>query len=155
MHRLGRMNDDTALEDLDAGWDAAEQAVVAPQRRLGLRVAVSCWALLQARGRSLYAQVLELSPTGVVLRLVGVRAPVRFRREQRFGLDLFVPGSQSPVHATVRPVRAIGLLEAFELVDIGGVDRLTLAEYLDQLSATRAVTGHVRSQHPGTFDVHV
>jgi hypothetical protein len=148
------MEHDIPVEAVDAGWDEEPPRTAPAQRRLGLRVAVSCWALLQARGRSLYAQVLELSATGVVLRLVGVRAPVRFRVEQRFGLDLFVPGSASPVHATVRPVRAIGLLEAFELVDIGAVDRLTLAEYLDQLRATPPVTGHARSSHPGTLHVH-
>lgn len=147
------MDQRTSLDELDAGWDASGAVPQAPQRRLGLRVAVTCWALLQARGRSLYAQVLELSATGVVLRLAGVRAPVRFRSEQRFGLDLFVPGSPLPVHATVRPVRAIGALEAFELVEIGAVDRLTLAEYLDSLRAERPVTGHVRSSHPGTLAV--
>ena len=147
------MDQRTSIDELDAGWDAGAAATETPQRRLGLRVAVSCWALLQARGRSLYAQVLELSATGVVLRLVGVRHAVRFRSEQRFGLDLFIPGSPSPVHATVRPVRAIGVLEAFELVEIGAVDRLTLAEYLDALRAERPVTGHVRSSHPGTLAV--
>lgn len=147
------MDQNSVLEELDGGWEPEAAATEVPRRRLGLRVAVSCWALLQARGRSLYAQVLELSPTGVVLRLVGVSRAVRFRNDQRFGLDLFVPGSPSPVHATVRPVRAIGVLEAFELVDIGEVDRLTLAEYLDSVNAERPVTGHVRSQHPGTLAV--
>jgi hypothetical protein len=90
-----------------------------------------------------------------VLRLVGVRAQVRFRSEQRFGLDLFVPGSPTPVHATVRPVRAVGSLEAFELVEIGAVDRLTLAEYLDSLSAKPRIMGHVRPSHPGTLPVRV
>jgi hypothetical protein len=69
-----------------------------------------------------------------VLRLVGVHGAVKFRSAQRFGLDLFVPGASSPVRATARPVRAIGVLEAFELVDIVEVDRLTLAEYLDGLT---------------------
>lgn len=145
--------DDHTLDEVNAGWDTLPAPPETPRRRLGLRVAVSCWGLLQARGRSFYAQVLELSATGVVLRLVGLKRAVRFRGEQRFGLDLFVPGSPSPVHATVRPVRAIGELEAFELVDIGAVDRLTLAEYLDALRASRPTTGHVRSPHPGTLDV--
>jgi hypothetical protein len=145
--------DDIANDELDRGWDPLAKVAEPPQRRLGLRVAVSCWALLRARGRSLYVQVLELSPTGVVIRLVGVRSAVRFRNEQRFGLDLFIPGSPTPIHATVRPVRAIGVLEAFELVDIGAVDRLTLAEYLDSLNAERGVKGHVRSNHPGTLVV--
>lgn len=145
------MDQDTALAHLDKGWDTDDEPVETPQRRLGLRMAVSCWALLRARGRSLYAQVLELSSTGVVLRLVGVHGSVRFHREQRFGLDLFVPGSPSPLRATVRPVRAIGVLEAFELVEIGEVDRLTLAEYLDRLRAVRPVSGRVASHHPGTL----
>jgi hypothetical protein len=145
------MNDATAVGRMDAGWDAQGDGPAMSRRRLGLRVAVSCWALLQARGRSLYAQVVELSSTGVVLRLVGVGYAVRFRAEQRFGLDLFVPGSPSPVHATIRPVRAIGALEAFELVDMSAVDRLTLAEYLDQLGASRAVAGAARSSDPGTL----
>ncbi len=145
------MDQDTALEHLDKGWDADDEPVETPQRRLGLRMAVSCWALLRARGRSLYAQVLELSATGVVLRLVGVHGAVRFHADQRFGLDLFVPGSSSPIQATVRPVRAIGVLEAFELVEIGEVDRLTLAEYLDQLRSVPPVSGRVSSHHPGTL----
>lgn len=145
------MDQDVALEEVDKAWDSEPSPE--SRRRLGLRVAVSCWALLQARGRSLYAQALELSATGVVLRFVGIERAVRFRSEQRFGLDLFVPGSATPVHATVRPVRAIGVLEAFELVEIGEMDRLTLAEYLDALRAARPTSGHVRSQHPGTLDV--
>jgi hypothetical protein len=145
------MEKDTALDQVDKGWDVDDEPVATPQRRLGLRMAVSCWALLRARGRSLYAQVVELSATGVVLRLVGVHGAVRFHEEQRFGLDLFVPGSPSPIQATVRPVRAIGILEAFELVAIGEVDRLTLAEYLDQLRTVRPISGRVSSHHPGTL----
>jgi hypothetical protein len=148
------MKDDTGHE-VDRRLDPQGSVRETPQRRLGLRMAVNCWALLRARGTSLYAQVLELSATGVVLRLVGVRAQVRFRSEQRFGLDLFVPGSPTPVHATVRPVRAVGSLEAFELVEIGAVDRLTLAEYLDSLSAKPRIMGHVRPSHPGTLPVRV
>jgi hypothetical protein len=150
------MHEDTGHDELlDRGQNPRPGAFQTPQRRLGLRVAVNCWALLQARGRSLYAQLLELSPTGVVLRLVGVHAPVRFRSEQRFGLDLFIPGSPSPVRATVRPVRAIGQLEAFELVDMSAVDRLTLAEYLDSLREEPLVKGQVRSHHPGTLAARV
>ena len=112
-------------------------------------------SLLPLPSQDASVESVEHSGSGynVVLRLVGVRHAVRFRSEQRFGLDLFVPGSPSPVHATVRPVRAIGVLEAFELVEIGAMDRLTLAEYLDALRASRPVTGHVRSSHPGTLSV--
>jgi hypothetical protein len=112
---------------------------------------VSCWALLHAKGRSLYAHVVELSATGVVVRLAGVQHAVRFKSEQRFGLDLFLPGASFPVHATIRPVRAIGMLEAFELVDMSNVDRLSVAEYIDQLRPARAVTGSIWSSHPGTL----
>jgi hypothetical protein len=126
------MNHESTFGEADEAADGQGDAPEPSRRRLGLRIAVSCWALLQARGRSLYAQVVELSSTGVVLRLAGVDHAVRFRDDQRFGLDLFVPGSPSPVHAIVRPVRAIGVLEAFELVEVSSVDRLTLAEYLDR-----------------------
>lgn len=142
------MTEPAKSTELNSGADSSADPPATQSRRLGLRVAVSCWALLQARGRSLYAQALELSATGVVLRLVGVRHAVRFRGEQRFGLDLFVPGSALPVHATVRPVRAIGALEAFELVDVSPVDRLTLAEYLDSLRTPAALTGRDRPSDP-------
>jgi hypothetical protein len=140
-----------SFDEVDARWDGPSDAPETSRRRLGLRVAVSCWALLQAKGRSLYAQAVELSSTGVVLRLVGMDRTVRFKKEQRFGLDLFVPGSPYPVHATIRPVRAIGVLEAFELVDMSNMDRLTLAEYLDQIGPARPVSGSVWSSHPGTL----
>jgi hypothetical protein len=147
------MERELSLAEVDSRWDAEVEAPEMPHRRLGERVAVSLWALLQARGRSLYAQVVELSPTGVVLRLVGIRSPVRFRSEQRFGLDLFLSGSPSPIHATVRPVRAIGVLEAFELLEMSAMDRLTLAEYLDQLRLSRPLLGQVRASHPGTLSL--
>jgi hypothetical protein len=145
------MERELSLEEVDSRWDTEVEAPETPRRRLGERVAVNLWALLQARGRSLYAQVVELSPTGVVLRLVGIRSPVRFRGEQRFGLDLFLPGSPAPLHATVRPARAIGVLEAFELLEISAIDRLTLAEYLDRIRTSRPLLGHVRASHPGTL----
>ena len=55
--------------------------------------------------------------------------------EQRFGLDLFLPGAATPLHVTVRPVRPVGHREAFEFVEGTAVDRLTLAEHLDYLLA--------------------
>jgi hypothetical protein len=103
------------------------------QRRLGLRLAAKCWALLTRGEHSVYAIAVELSATGVVLELVGPEHGDPFRPEQRFRLDLFVPAASSPVRTVVRPVRAVGEGEAFELVGIAATDRLTLAEHLDQL----------------------
>ena len=109
----------------------------ATERRRGLRLPTRCWALLRNRERSIYARAIELSATGVVLEVVGRRHPVDFRATQRFDLDLFVPGATTPIHVTVRPVRAVGSREAFELVEATSVDRLTLAEHLDHLLALR------------------
>ena len=108
------------------------------QRRLGLRVATSCWALLSRGPHSSYAIAVELSATGVVLELVGPDHGAPFRPEQRFRLDLFLPAASSPVRTIVRPVRAVGEREAFELVDIAAADRLTLAEHLDRNMKHRA-----------------
>lgn len=108
------------------------------QRRLGLRVAANCWALLTRGAHSSYAIAVELSATGVVLELVGPEHGTAFRPEQRFRLDLFVPMAPSPVRTLVRPVRTVGEGEAFELVEIAASDRLTLAEHLDRLMKTPA-----------------
>jgi hypothetical protein len=107
------------------------------QRRLGLRVRANCWALLSRGQTSTYAFAVELSATGVVLKLLGRRARLLFRPDQRFRLDLFVPGASSPVRAIVRPVRPVADREAFELVEISPADRLTLAEHLDRQMAKR------------------
>lgn len=103
------------------------------QRRLGSRVRTKCWALLSRGSSSTYAVAVELSPTGVLLHFVGRRAHLLFRPEQHFRLDLFVPGSPRPVQTVVRPVRRVGELQAFELVESSDAERLTLAEYLDRL----------------------
>lgn len=105
----------------------------AQQRRIGLRVAANCWALLSRGAHSVYAVAVELSATGVVLELVGPEHGAAFRPEQRFTLDLFLPKATAPVRTIVRPVRAVGSGEAFELVGITAADRLTLAEHLDGL----------------------
>jgi hypothetical protein len=138
-----------ALARVDADWDApppAEEPRSRPRiagegtfgherdRRLGLRVAANCWALVRGRAQSVYAQAVELSATGAVLKLLGV-THFRFRGGDLFGVDLFVPGADLPVHATMRPARQVGTLMAFEFVEISAVDRLTLAEYLDLLLA--------------------
>jgi len=133
----------TATEELaaiDAQWDTdppnSGTFGHASERRLGLRVPATCWALLRHGAESVYAQTIELSPTGAVLKLLDGKA-TRFDHAQRFTLDIFVPGATQPVHATVRPARAVGQLEAFEFSAMSAADRLTLAEHLDRLAAPR------------------
>lgn len=109
-----------------------------PQRRLGLRVPTRAWALFRNGAHGMYATVVELSATGLVLKFTGHRLRMAaFRPTQRFGLDLFLPGAKAPLHVGVRPVRTIGEFEAFEFVEATGVDRLTLAEYIDRVLAGR------------------
>jgi len=137
------------LARLDAEWDAIplpflpENGLLrgfdgafghARERRLGLRVPANCWCLVRGRARSIYAQAIELSVTGVVLKFAGPGSLV-FRPGQMFGLDLFVPGASSTVHAAMRSVRTTDGFNAFEFVEISPVDRLTLAEYIDRLIA--------------------
>jgi hypothetical protein len=143
------------LSRVDGGWQsilarlepsAAEIAELegafghAHERRLGLRVPTTCWALLSGRTTSVYAVAVELSPTGVVLKFVGQRTRLLFRTSQRFTLDLFVPGASVPVHVLVRPARTIGDLQAFEFMQSSAVDRLTLAEYLDRLMGNHSLS---------------
>jgi hypothetical protein len=117
--------------------NAANQAPH-PQRRLGLRVPTRAWALFRNGAHGMYATVVELSATGLVLKFTGQRLRMAaFRPAQRFGLDLFLPGGKAPLHVGVRPVRTIGEFEAFEFVEASAVDRLTLAEYLDRVIAGR------------------
>jgi hypothetical protein len=147
-----------ALDDVDLGWVAAgeipddlrdrgAEPPVSPgtfghehERRLGLRVPAACWALLRDGERSVYAQTVELSPTGAVLNLLDGNE-TRFE-DRRFELDIFVPGAGRPVHSVARPVRAIGQLQAFEFLTMSAPDRLTLAEHLDELSAVRPPIHH-------------
>lgn len=132
------------LETLDNNWDdPAENPVNSggafgheSERRLGLRVPAACWALLRDGERSVYAQTVELSPTGVVLKLLD-GSQTRFDPERAYSLDVFVPGADRPLHSAARSVRAIGQLEAFEFLAMNEADRLTLAEHLDRLVAER------------------
>jgi hypothetical protein len=105
------------------------------ERRLGLRMPAACWALLRDGARGIYARAVELSPTGVVLKLFD--RDVRLDGARSFGLDIFVPNASRPIHATARPARPIGELEAFELSNMNAADRLTLAEHLDDRRSTR------------------
>jgi hypothetical protein len=105
------------------------------QRRLGLRIQTSCWALLSQGANSHYAMAVELSGTGAVLQFFGRERALRFRPDERFSLHLFVPLVSAPVRAVVRPVRPMGDRQAFEFVEIAAADRLTLAEHLDRLMA--------------------
>ncbi len=109
-----------------------------PQRRLGLRVPTRAWALFRNGAHGMYATVVELSATGLVLRFTGQRLRMAaFRPHQRFELDLFLPGGSAPLRLGIRPVRTLDDLEAFEFVDASSVDRLTLAVYIDRVVAGR------------------
>jgi hypothetical protein len=116
------------------------------QRRLGLRGQSRAWALLTRGTFSAYAMAVELSATGAVLEFVGRRFRLVFRPHLRFGLDLFVPETSSHIHAVVRSVRPIDDRQAFEFVEIAAADRLTLAEYLDRLTAGH--DRHAEHEHP-------
>ena len=126
------------LAEVDDNWGDADSGTFGHpvERRLGLRVPAACWALLKGGGRSVYSRTVEISPTGAVLKLLD-DSETRFDRAQSFELDIFVPGAALPVHAIVRPARAVGQLEAFEFTTMSSADRLTLAEYLDRLVAPR------------------
>ena len=142
------------LADIDARWDevnteptSSPSPLTEPpisegtfghisERRLGLRVPATCWALLKDRERSVYARTVEISPTGAVLKLLD-GSETRIDRTRRFELDIFVPGAARPVHTIAWPARAIGQLEAFEFLTMSSDDRLTLAEHLDTLIARR------------------
>jgi hypothetical protein len=132
------------LAELDRGWDQISSYLPESvgtfghpsERRLGLRVPASCWALLKGGERSAYARTVELSPTGAVLELLD-EAETALARAQKFDLDIFVPGATRPVHAVAWPARAIGKLQAFEFLTMSSADRLTLAEHLDHVVAAR------------------
>jgi len=122
------------------------------ERRLGLRVPAACWALLRDGERSVYAQTVELSPTGAVLKLLdGTTA--HFDGAVAFSLDVFVPGADRPVHSAARRVRAIGQLEAFEFLSMNAADRLTLAEHLDRLVAERPPSPASHARKPESRSV--
>jgi hypothetical protein len=128
------------LASVDAEWDniasEAPQSLGAfghaSERRLGLRVPAACWVLFKDGERSVYAQSVELSATGAVLKLLD-GAETSFDVLRRFELSIFVPGATAPIHAVAWPARAVGQLEAFEFLTMSSADRLTLAEYLDRL----------------------
>lgn len=134
------------LPDADSTWQAIFAGIAKlgrtargafghrRQRRLGLRVETSCWALLSSGSSSHYAMAIELSGTGVVLQLFGRERQLRFRPDQAFTLHLFVPLVASPIRAVVRAVRPMGDRHAFELTEIAEADRLTLAEHLDRMT---------------------
>ena len=160
------------LATVDAEWDAISSRVAehlygepedaeeeppisgtfghVSERRLGLRVPTACWALLSDGDRGIYARAVELSPTGAVLKLLDGR-DVRFDDDRSFGLDIFLPSAPRPIHATARPARAIGDLEAFEFSSMNAADRLTLAEHLDDLVNRPATATPLETPaHPGS-----
>jgi hypothetical protein len=123
-------------------------------RRLGLRVPAGCWALLNDGEHGIYARAVELSPTGAVLKLLDGR-DVSLDAAHCFDLDIFVPNASRPIHATARPVRAVGELEAFELSSMNAADRLTLAEHLDDLVSQRQIATSIeRSARAGSPPVY-
>jgi hypothetical protein len=123
-------------------------------RRLGLRVPAGCWALLNDGEHGIYARAVELSPTGAVLKLLDGR-DVSLDAAHSFDLDIFVPNASRPIHATARPVRAVGELEAFELSSMNAADRLTLAEHLDDLVSQRQIATSIeRSARAGSPPVY-
>jgi hypothetical protein len=138
------MTSEEELRAVDAEWDRIVEAAPGnegtfghdTERRLGLRVPAVCWALLRDGDHGVYARTVEISPTSTVLRFLDPHG-LRFEDTQKFALDLFVPTSSRPIHATARPARALGALEAFELSDMNAADRLTLAEHLDKLATKR------------------
>jgi hypothetical protein len=178
--RMQGNRDMTPVEELaavDAEWDAissrvgehleagSESAETEPpisegtfghpsERRLGLRVPAGCWALLNDGEHGVYARAVELSPTGAVLKLLDER-DVQLDGDRFFELDIFVPNASQPIHATARPARAIGELEAFELSNMNAADRLTLAEHLDDLVTERQVAASIeRSARSGSPPVY-
>jgi hypothetical protein len=122
------------------------------ERRLGLRVPAACWALLRDGERSVYAQTVELSPTGVVLKLLDGNT-AHFDGEVAVSLDVFVPGADRPIHSAARRVRAIGQLDAFEFLSMNAADRLTLAEHLDRLVAERPPSPASHARKPDSRSV--
>jgi hypothetical protein len=131
--------------DADGAWQAVSAAIarlgrVAPrafghlrQRRLGLRVETSCWALLSHGPSSHYAMAVELSGTGAVLQFFGRERGLKLPADERYSLHLFLPMVSAPLRAVVRPVRSMPGRQAFEFVELAEADRLTLAEHLDRL----------------------
>jgi hypothetical protein len=113
----------------------------------------ACWALLRDGARGIYARAVELSPTGVVLKLFD--RDVRLDGARSFGLDIFGPNASRPIHATARPARPIGELEAIELSNMNAADRLTLAEHLDDLVSQRQIATSIdRSARGGSPPVY-
>src|ERR1051325_3759152 len=86
-------------------------------RRIGLRVATKCWALVSSESSSAYALAVELSSTGGVLRFVGQSIRPHFRANQRLDLTLFLPEPATPIRLVVRPVRRFAEFDAFEFVE--------------------------------------
>ena len=56
-------------------------------------------------------------------------------------LELVVPGLGRPIRTLARPVRRVGVFDAFEFLSIRPVDRLSLAEHLDRERRLANLTG--------------
>jgi hypothetical protein len=100
-------------------------------RRLGSRTPTHFAVFIKNGGQRLRCRAAQLSTTGVVLDL---RFLEEIDTKRLLQIDLAIPGHTRPIHAVVRPVRAVGRLQAYEFVFIKSVDQLTLAEFLDRLN---------------------
>jgi len=99
-------------------------------RRLGTRVKTRFSVFVCHNSARLRGRAAEISTTGVLLDLRHAE-PRHWIGLQL--LELAVPGVTHPIRVVARPVREVGRLRAFEFLSIDPVDRLTLAEYIDNL----------------------
>jgi hypothetical protein len=98
-------------------------------RRLGARAPTKFSVFLIAGERRFRARTVELSTTGVVLDFHYNGRPDLDGLQT---LELVVPGLGRPIRTLARPVRRVGVFDAFEFLSIPAVDRLSLAEHLDR-----------------------
>ena len=105
-------------------------------RRTGLRGRTDFRVKLYGGGRLAKCRGIEVSASGIVVdrgRAVGDSDRSLLQR-----IELNLPERLSALVAWVRPVWASGTQQAFRIVDMNDVDRLSLAEHLDLLR-TRGV----------------
>jgi hypothetical protein len=79
---------------------------------------------------------VDLSTTGMVVQRTRALAQ---REPGQIGTYELLLGSQRPIRVRARTVRSEGQLLALRFVVVHDVDRLTIAEHADRLSAMRAV----------------
>ena len=98
-------------------------------RRLGARATTKFSVFLIAGEQRFRARTVELSTTGILLDFHYNGRP---ELEGLQTLELVVPGLGRPIRTLARPVRRVGVFDAFEFLSIKPVDRLSLAEHLDR-----------------------